>query len=1050
MALTQETGMRSSVRSVLLAVAGRVMPGLAVAVAVPGGAATPGELDLRSGGGLFARMWRTSACTDTRSPRCVSLEKNGRGEILLLFTCDSADGSMLALARSRDDGRTWSQPQAVLRGRGAVPRAMGTLTRLTSNRLLAAFDEGPGTLRLLSSVDGGDTWTPSEPVDCGPLLAAVPYGRVVTVDGALLLPVFGTLAGNGTTAAAAGVLRSADGGATWADFTAIACDGTTNFGPTAVHAGTGGALLALVDDRSQYIWRSTSHDDGRTWSAPEPRFAAHHPALAALGDTLFCADYDAHRDGMVRVQASGNLFDSWRCDRTLDANIKGEHFSVLALDTDRVLVAHDRGSFQPAAVIRGTVVTDGLEVVMAQRNPAVPAVSAAIIPAAKRDRWQRLRTLTPPFPPDVGAPVLALTPDGDLLAASRTGLFMSTDHALTYEKLADIPAVVAASTDDRLQLSLVTMLRSGRILLACTDSSDIKDNPDADWRGTYTRVGRQDGYDRWTLSGVRGTFNIHVFFSDDRGRTWRGGAAIDKTPLVWAYANGRFIEEDDGTVVMMAYGCLSAEDTSGRIDCCGVFRSKDGGVTWGDFSRVAYDREFREITYNELDIQPMPDGTWTACIRSEWRTMAPGYPSYGSVAFSADRGRTWSRPELTFPDTGFDLELLPDGGLVYGRAGFRSLVMSYDGGRTWSRQILANTDTYTRLQLLGNGDLLVYGGWGGRRGFVYRRRPLEPDAGKAAASLAFSRVSGPETGGAVLDVGAPGSFDARYAAFPAVHWDGTLYRLWYASWDTIFPGPGGIGLATSSDGRRWTRANAGDPVLRVGPEGAFDARQILGPCVLFHDGLYRMWYGAMDGALHHRRTGIERIGLATSTDGLHWARANAGKPVLDIGPPGAWDDVQVAHPCVIRERDSYRMWYSAYSVKADHTFCVARSADGIHWERENGGKPVVGLNPGRVTGATVRRIGDRYLMLFSGFRERWSIYAAGSDDGIHWRMLGAGNPILPLGAETGFDRRQMSHPCVRLIDDRLRVWYTGEEDAAPAAGARLRIGLAEAAPPDLD
>ena len=651
---------------------------VAIASTFPAAAVTPQDLDLKSGGGLFARMWRASACVDTRNPRCPSIEKNGRGELLLMFACDAQDGPILTIAYSHDEGKTWSRPQPVYTPAEATPRALGTLTRLSSDRLLAPFDEGVGTLRLLSSTDDGDTWDLSEPVNCSPLLQAIPYSRIVEIDGELLMPVFGRSTVGGKESSSSGIMRSADGGATWGDFTAIACDGKTTYGPTAVYAHPGGSLLALIDDQSRHIYRSTSDDGGRTWSSPDPRFAARNPALAVLGQTLVCVGYDALSRGMVRVQGSENLFDSWRCDRTLDANIKGEHFSAVALDTDRILIAYDHGPFKPEAVIRGTVSTEGIEIAVLQRNPVAAPASDAIIPAAKRDRWELSQTLAPPFPAEVVAPVLALTPDGDLLAASRAGLFISTEHAntYTYQKVGDIPENVAASTNDRLQLSLVAMLRSGRILLACTDSSDIKDNPDADWRGTYTRVGRTDGYDRWTLTGVKGTFNIHVFHSDDRGKTWSGGEPIDKKPLVWAYANGRFFEEDDGTVVMMAYGCLSKKDTSGRIDCSGVFRSTDAGETWGDFSLVAYDKEFHEIAYNEFDIQPMPDGTWTACIRTEWRTMAGGYPSYGSVAFSADRGRTWTKPELTFHDTGFDLELLPDGGLVYGRAGFRSLVMS--------------------------------------------------------------------------------------------------------------------------------------------------------------------------------------------------------------------------------------------------------------------------------------------------------------------------------------------------------------------------------------
>gem|GEM_PF-740825 len=1032
-------------RNILLNLAlGGVLAAVVGAGAATASSATRSALDLQSANGILARMWRTAACPAARNPRCPSLISNTHGEILLLFTRDTEDGSTLALARSRDDGQTWSPPQTVYRADNAVPRAPGTLTRLTAERLIAAFEQGPGRIRFLASADDGATWEVSGPLDCGPLQDALPHGRMLTVNETLLLPVSGTLTRDGEAVAASGVLRSEDGGATWPEFNVIACDGKTKFGPAAVHAQADGSLLALVDDPDQGLWRSTSRDSGRTWSPPELRLAAHDPALANLGQTLICADFDAHRRGMVRVQASENLFDSWRCDRTLDPNVSGEHFSVLALDADRALIAYDRGPFTPRPVIRGTVVTDGIEIAMVQRNPAAATADRAIIPAPRRQRWERRETLTPPFPAEIDAPVLALTPDGELLAASRTGLFLSRDHGQTYARLAAVPAAVAESADKRLQLSLVTMLRSGRILLACTDTSDIKDNPDADWSGTYTRIGRRNGYDHWTLSGVRGTYDIRIFLSDDRGRSWRGGNTIDKEPLVWAYANGRFLEEADGTVVMMAYGGLSRTDTSGRIDCCGVFRSTDGGVTWGDFSLVAYDREFGEIAYNELDIQPLPDGTWTACIRTEWRTMAPGCASYGSVAFSTDRGRTWTLPRLSFYDTGFDLELLDDGSLVYGQAGFRSMVISYDGGRSWSRQVPTNTDTYTRLQRLGNGELLVYGGWGGTRGFRYSPAPAPAEAGADSGAISFRKLTGTETGGAVLDVGAPDCFDAGYTAFPTVHCDGTHHRMWYSSWDTIFAGPGGIGLATSSDGRQWTRANAGKPVLHVGQPGAFDSRQVLGPAVLFHDGLYRMWYGGMDGSLYRQHTCIERIGLATSEDGLHWTRANAGKPVLDLGPPGSYDDVQVAHPCVLLENGLYRMWYSAYSVKADHTICVARSTDGIHWERENDGKPVLGLLPARVIGPAVLRVGDHLLMLVSGYADSWRIYAARSNDGIHWRMLDNGRPILPPGIGTDFDQNQMHHPCLWRFGNRLRAWYTGDRNPGAGAESRLRIGLAEA------
>ena len=117
---------------------------------------------------------------------------------------------------------------------------------------------------------------------------------------------------------------------------------------------------------------------------------------------------------------------------------------------------------------------------------------------------------------------------------------------------------------------------------------------------------------------------------------------------------------DDHTLAMTVYGCLSEEDTSGRIDCCGIFRSTDGGESWGDFSLVAYDEEFHEIAYNEMDIQPMPDGAWVALIRTEWRSHHGGESSSSSVCFSRDLGYTWTRPEFAFIGAVPTLALLPD------------------------------------------------------------------------------------------------------------------------------------------------------------------------------------------------------------------------------------------------------------------------------------------------------------------------------------------------------------------------------------------------------
>ena len=73
---------------------------------------TARELDRKSGGSLFARMWRTAACTNeqVKNPRCPSIVRNSRGELLLMFTdgATTTSPASLGLAKSGDEGKSWS------------------------------------------------------------------------------------------------------------------------------------------------------------------------------------------------------------------------------------------------------------------------------------------------------------------------------------------------------------------------------------------------------------------------------------------------------------------------------------------------------------------------------------------------------------------------------------------------------------------------------------------------------------------------------------------------------------------------------------------------------------------------------------------------------------------------------------------------------------------------------------------------------------------------------------------------------------------------------
>jgi len=327
---------------------------------------------------------------------------------------------------------------------------------------------------------------------------------------------------------------------------------------------------------------------------------------------------------------------------------------------------------------------------------------------------------------------------------------------------------------------------------------------------------------------------------------------------------------------------------------------------------------------------------------------------------------------------------------------------------------------------------------------------LLPQCGHArnagAPPLSFAKHPGSATGRAVLDVGGPGAFDAKWTTCPTILGDvAGVYRMWYSANYNAADGLGGIGLATSKDGLVWSRQNGGKPVLSFGADGAFDDAQILGPEVLRDGSRYLMWYTGDNG--EKDATGIfhYQIGLATSEDGIAWTRANDGKPVLANGPAGSFDEVQAATPSILREGDGYRMWYAAWAPKTNHTICVACSSDGVTWQRENDGRPIDGLNPSIAFGHSICRVGQRYVMLYMALNASRGLYAATSDDGPHWSMVNGGAPVLSPGSEGDFDANTIGHPFLLAENDVLRCWYTGYQAKLGGIGNwELRIGYADA------
>jgi hypothetical protein len=142
-----------------------------------------------------------------------------------------------------------------------------------------------------------------------------------------------------------------------------------------------------------------------------------------------------------------------------------------------------------------------------------------------------------------------------------------------------------------------------------------------------------------------------------------------------------------------------------------------------------------------------------------------------------------------------------------------------------------------------------------------------------------------------------------------------------------------MGYATSTDGISWIK-DLNNPVINRGEKGNWDDIIVDDPCVLFEGSQFHMWY---DGS---RNFNNYRIGHLTSLDGIEWTR-DPNNPVLDVGFAEEWDVSRAVSPFVIKERDTYHMWYGGANITTHMSgIGYASSVDGSMWAKWNS-NPVV-------------------------------------------------------------------------------------------------------------
>lgn len=211
----------------------------------------------------------------------------------------------------------------------------------------------------------------------------------------------------------------------------------------------------------------------------------------------------------------------------------------------------------------------------------------------------------------------------------------------------------------------------------------------------------------------------------------------------------------------------------------------------------------------------------------------------------------------------------------------------------------------------------------------------------------------------VLTPGPVGAFDDSGASLSCMLRDGDSILLYYLGWNlgVTVPWRNSIGLAISKDGLSFER---------VSPAPVFDRNEVdpfsmSYPFVMKDGDAWRMWYGSNLRWGSEQRDMDHVIKYATGTSPSTWKPS--GAICIGIENPSEY---AFSRPNVLREGDTWRMWYS-YRGDA-YRIGYAESRDGITWHRRDDEAGIT-VSPGEWDAQSVE-----YPWVFDHGGERYMLY----------------------------------------------------------------------------
>lgn len=234
----------------------------------------------------------------------------------------------------------------------------------------------------------------------------------------------------------------------------------------------------------------------------------------------------------------------------------------------------------------------------------------------------------------------------------------------------------------------------------------------------------------------------------------------------------------------------------------------------------------------------------------------------------------------------------------------------------------------------------------------------------------------------------------------------------------------GLGIAESNDLNNWKK------IGEVTPDGEYEKKGLAAPCAIIRDNQVHLFYqtygnGPKDAICH-----------AVSTDGIHFSR-NATNPVFH--PTGDWNCGRAIDAEVFNFRGKYFLYFATrdqdYKVQIQGVASapVHTNFNRDQWTQLTDSpilKPQYPWEGACIEAAALVQQGDLLYMFYAGAYNNnpQQIGVAKSSDGVKWERL-SNKPFLTNGDPGEWNYSESGHPHLfKDANGRTYLFYQGNND----------------------